>query len=113
VAGGFTQVRKIAALAQAPFARVFPHLMGSPVSIAAFVQLGAEIPDCLLREGAHTATPQLTEIVDQPLTLEEGRIIVAGRPGIGIEVRQDRLTDFSHKPDPITGSFHADRSVAH
>jgi galactonate dehydratase len=32
VAGGFTQTRKIAALAEASFVGVFPHLMGSPVN---------------------------------------------------------------------------------
>jgi len=113
VAGGFTQVKKIAAVAEASFVGVFPHLMGSPVNIAAFAQLDAAIPNYVLQEGAHTATHPLNEIVDRPLTLEEGHIIVPDRPGIGIEILEDRLSSFPYRPNPITGSFHADGSVAH
>ncbi len=113
VAGGFTQVRKIAAIAEAAFVGVFPHLMGSPVNIAAFAQLDAAIPNYVLQEGANTNTHPLNEIVDQPLTLENGHIIVPDRPGIGIEIREDRLSSFPYRPSPITGSFHADGSVAH
>ena len=33
LAGGFTQVRKIAAIAESAFVGIFPHLMGSPVTL--------------------------------------------------------------------------------
>jgi galactonate dehydratase len=113
VAGGFTQVKKIAALAEAAFVGVFPHLMGSPVNIAAYAQLDAAIPNYVLQDGARTAVHRLNEIVDQPLTLEKGHIIVPDRPGIGIEVRENKLADFPYRPHQITGYFHADGSVAH
>jgi galactonate dehydratase len=113
VAGGFTQVKKIAAIAEAAFVGIFPHLMGSPVNVAAFAQLDAAIPNYALQEGANTNTHPLNEIVDQPLTLENGHIIVPDRPGIGIEIREDRLAKFPYRPNPIAGNFHADGSVAH
>ena len=41
LAGGFTQCKKIAALAEAAFMGYFPHLMGSPVNVSAYLQLDA------------------------------------------------------------------------
>ena len=55
LAGGFTQVKKIAALAEAAFVGIFPHLMGSPVNLAAYVQLDAAIPNYSLMESGSTA----------------------------------------------------------
>ncbi len=71
LAGGFTQCRKIAALAEASFVNVFPHLMGSAVNLAAFVQFGAAIPNYALMEGQATV---LNDIVDIPLTVENGYV---------------------------------------
>ena len=43
LAGGYTQLKKIAGMAEAAFIGIFPHLMGSPVNIAAIVQLDAAV----------------------------------------------------------------------
>jgi L-alanine-DL-glutamate epimerase-like enolase superfamily enzyme len=50
LAGGFTQCRKIAALAEAAFVGAFPHLMSSPVNKAAYIQFDAAIPNYQLQE---------------------------------------------------------------
>lgn len=50
LAGGYTQCKKIAGMAEAAFIGIFPHLMGSPVNIAAFVQFDASIPKIFLHE---------------------------------------------------------------
>src|SRR5215207_5165951 len=112
LAGGFTQVKKIAALAEAAFVGVFPHLMGSPVNIAAFVQLDAAIPNYFLQE-AHTGADALNDILDQPLERVGGYVLVPDRPGIGVDVREEVLARFPFRPHTITGSFRADGSVAH
>lgn len=106
-------MKKIAALAEAPSLGVFPHLMGSLVNAAASAQLDAASPNVVLQKGAHTATHHLNEIVDQLFTLEEGHTIVPGRPGIGIEVLEDRVSSSPHRPAPIRGSFRRDGSLAH
>jgi galactonate dehydratase len=112
LAGGYTQVKKIAALAEASFVGVFPHLMGSPVNLAAYVQLDAAIPNYVLQE-AHPAADALNEILVDPPERAGGYVVVPDRPGIGITLREDRLAKFPYRPHHITGSFHADGSVAH
>ena len=113
LAGGFTQCKKIAALAEASFVGVFPHLMGSPVNIAAFVQFDASIPNYVLHENNQVDEHPLNEIIDQPLVLEQGYVIVPDRPGIGVDIQEEKLARFPYVPSTITGNFRADGSVAH
>ncbi len=112
LAGGFTQLKKIAAIAEAAFVGVFPHLMGSPVNIAAFCQLAASIPNYFLME-SHTGADVYNEIVDWPVTRDGGYLLVSGRPGIGLEIDEKSLDRYPYTPKQILGNFHADGSVAH
>jgi galactonate dehydratase len=112
LAGGFTQVKKIAALAEASFVGVFPHLMGSPVNQAAFIQLDAAIPNYFLQE-CHETADRLNEILDEPLRREGGYVVVPDRPGIGVELREDTLARFPYRPYRIAGNVGADGAVAH
>jgi galactonate dehydratase len=112
LAGGYTQVKKIAALAEAAGVGIFPHLMGSPVNIAAFVQLDAAIPNYFLHE-AHTTADVLNDILEAPLERVDGHVEVPTRPGIGVDIREEMLARFPYRPHTIRGAFHADGSVAH
>jgi galactonate dehydratase len=112
LAGGFTQVKKIAALAESAFIGVFPHLMGSPVNIAAYVQLDAAIPNYVLQEN-HTMADFLNDILDEPPRREGGYVLVPDRPGIGVELREVQLSRFPYRPYAVSGWFREDGSVAH
>jgi galactonate dehydratase len=111
LAGGFTQVKKIAALAEAAFVGIFPHLMGSPVNLAAYVQLDAAIPNYVLME-AGTPADRLNDILVEPLVREPGYVVVPDRPGIGVEVREEAFAKFPYRAHRIRETFHADGSVA-
>lgn len=113
LAGGYTQCKKIAALAESSFVGVFPHLMGSPVNTAAFLQFDASIPNYVLHENNRVEDHPLNEVIDGSLVFQSGYILVPDRPGIGVEIREDRLSRFPYEPRTIRGTFHADGSVAH
>lgn len=110
--GGITQCKKIAALAEASFIGIFPHLMGSPVNTAAYIQLDAAIPNYVLQE-SNQAAEAFNDIVDEPLQREGGYVIVPDRPGIGLEINEEKLAQYPYKRHKIVGSFYADGSVAH
>ncbi len=110
LAGGFTQCKKIAALAEAGFVGIFPHLMGSIVNLAAYAQFGAAIPNYALMEGQASG---LHEIVEEPLLVEGGYVTVPDRPGIGVELREDILDNFPPRPHRISPARRADGAVAH
>ena len=77
LAGGFTQCKKIAGLAESAFVGIFPHLMGGPVNLAAFAQFGAAIPNYTLMESGRS---ELNAIVDTPLVPEGGYVAVPRPP---------------------------------
>jgi galactonate dehydratase len=111
LAGGFTQIKKIAAMAEAAFVGIFPHLMGSAINNAAFAHFAAAIPNYVLMESNLMAgTP---DIVDEQMPIENGYRIVSDRPGIGIEINEAALAKYPQKKVAISGFFHADGSVAH
>ncbi len=112
LAGGFTQVKKIAAIAESAFVGVFPHLMGSPVNIAAYCQLNAAIPNYVLME-SNPAADAFNDIVDYPVQRQGSYLVVPDRPGIGLEIDESKLERFPYQPKRILGNFHADGSVAH
>jgi galactonate dehydratase len=87
--------------------------MGGPVNMAAFVQLDAAIPNYVLQESNHVDDHPLNEIVDRPLVLEDGYVIVPDGPGIGVEVREEMFARFPYEPRRVAGNRRADGSVAH
>jgi len=112
LAGGITQVKKIAALAESAFLGVFPHLMGSPINMATYIQLDAAIPNYFLQE-AYPAADRLNDILEQPLVRDGGYVVVPDRPGHGLEIREEKLAQFPYRPHTIKGWFREDGSVAH
>lgn len=112
LAGGFTQLKKIAALAEAALVQIFPHLVGSPVSGAAFAHLAAAIPNYALME-SQPSSELGSAIVDAPFVEKDGYREIPDRPGIGVEIDEEACARFPYDPVPIVGFFRADGSVAH
>jgi galactonate dehydratase len=111
LAGGITQCKKIAALAETSFVGVLPHLMGGPVNTPAQLQLDAAIPNYVLHE-AGVLRPPFTELVDEPITIERGYMLLPNRPGIGVEIEEDVLMKYPYKPSEIREVRHEDGSIA-
>ena len=89
--GGLTGCKKVAALAEAQHVKVIPHNPLSPVSTAACVQLDACIPNFALQEYTGESEPPKSELLQQPLRLEHGYLVVPEGPGLGIELREEAL----------------------
>ena len=83
--------------------------MGSAVNNAAFTHFAAAIPNYVLMESNAAGAA----VVDEPMPIRAGYRIVSDRPGIGVEIDEELIAQYVHKPVPITGHFHADGSVAH
>ncbi|HXI19287.1 MAG TPA: enolase C-terminal domain-like protein [Chloroflexota bacterium] len=98
-AGGITECRKIAAIAEAAYAQVALHCPLSPISIAASIQLDAAIPNFLVQEHNEVNTRRVdgrTLIGDgylkDPFVLgEDGCVAVPSGPGLGIEIDEAGL----------------------
>lgn len=99
ISGGFTECRRIEALAQAHGIRVLPHMWGTAIRLAATLHWQATIPDdpeglapqpCLF-EYDMTENGLRTELAMEPIEAIDGVLTVPDAPGLGIEINRDVL----------------------
>lgn len=121
-AGGISEVRKIASMAEVYYAGVAPHNPYGPVSTAACVQVDFATPNFVIQEMIDPdVAPEAMAFVKEPLPVIDGHILPPTKPGIGVEVDEDacarRPPDFSlEKARAMSagryGAFHPDGGVA-
>jgi galactonate dehydratase len=112
LAGGLTGSKKIAALAEAHHVGVVPHNPLSPVSTAACLQLAACIPNFALQEYPKgELEPPKSEIIQTPLRVEDGFLIIPDAPGIGIQLAPDAQERHPYRPRQVHTRLHVDGSV--
>jgi L-alanine-DL-glutamate epimerase-like enolase superfamily enzyme len=94
--GGFTEARKIAAVASAFDVPVAPHTgASSAVSIAAAMQWAASLPNMLTFEVMYPENPLREELLLEPLpTMKGGYLEVPQKPGLGIEIDPKAIARF-------------------
>ncbi|MBS0385398.1 MAG: mandelate racemase/muconate lactonizing enzyme family protein, partial [Proteobacteria bacterium] len=92
--GGFTAAKQIAALAEAHYVLMAPHVWGGPIITAAAMQLDACIPNFLIQESIYKSRGFFDEIVKDPLCWENGDIVLSDRPGIGVELDEGGLAKY-------------------
>ena len=96
-AGGISEVRLIAGMAEAYYAQMAPHNPLGPISLAAGVQIAASIPNFLCQEQVSLGEGYLK----QPFTVEDGYLDLPMGPGLGIELDDDYvLSQLNHDYRP-------------
>src|SRR6516225_3477225 len=86
-AGGITEVRLIAGMAEAYYAAIAPHNPLGPISPAAGIQLAASIPNFLCQEQVSLGEGYLKK----PFVVRDGYLDLPTGPGLGIELDEDAL----------------------
>src|SRR5437762_3833517 len=93
-AGGLTEVRLIAGMAEAYYATIAPHNPLGPISLAAGIQLAASIPNFLCQEHRTLGEGYLKK----PFAMKDGFVELPTGPGLGIELDENALADkIGHK----------------
>ena len=96
-AGGITEVRKIAALAEVYDVQLAPHCPLGPLALAACLQVGFATPNYLIQEqsvGIHynLGAEVLDYVVDStPFSFVDGHVERLTAPGLGIEIDEDAV----------------------
>jgi len=105
-AGGITECKKVAAMAEAAYAKVALHCPLSPLAFAASIQLDATLPNMLIQE--HNEVNDWVEdgrtyigkgYLKDPFVLDQnGGVAVPDQPGLGIELDEDGLEQIMARP---------------
>ena len=93
-AGGLTECKRIAALAEMRQIPVSPHSPAGPVSTMAGVHLAAAIPNFLALEYAFGEVDWRGQLVQGAEQIEGGFMQVPDAPGLGVELDEDVLRTY-------------------
>ena len=112
ICGGLLEMRKIAAIAEAHYVSVAPHNPMGPLATAVNVHFAAATPNFKILEYILPTNTEWNEWVDDPYLPKDGYLELRDRPGLGVEVNEDAITENEYihwqrtcpvRPDGATG----------
>jgi len=111
--GGFSEVRRIAAMAEAYRVSIAPHNPQGPVSTAASIEFGFSSPSYIICENVHNDVPWRADVVSESYIIEKkGRIVKPSeKPGIGIEIDEKEVKKHPFQQEVLQRVFYKDGSV--
>lgn len=98
-AGGITEVKKIATMAEAYDIAIAPHCPLGPISLAAALQIDFSCINALIQETSlgipYPGETELTDYLKDPevFGLKDGCVSLPTAPGLGIEIDEDRVRE--------------------
>jgi len=106
-AGGISEVRRIAAMAEAYDAALAPHCPLGPIALAACFQIDVATPNFAIQEmslGIHynTGGHDLLTYVKNPemFTVADGMVKAPQGPGLGVEINEELVREASRTAPP-------------
>jgi galactonate dehydratase len=96
LAGGISEVKRIATYAETYDLHIQPHNCAGPVSTAASVQLDACITNFIIQEWFPYRGQDFLELVDEPLEPQVvGSVFtIPERPGLGLSLNEDAIAQY-------------------
>jgi galactonate dehydratase len=105
-AGGITELKIIAGMAEAYYTPLAPHNPQGPCSLAASLQIAASIPNFLIQERGDNEYEDLLAKPLPPIT--KGHRPLLTDPGLGITIDEDKLMAQVGEPRPYMPQFDPD-----
>jgi galactonate dehydratase len=111
-AGGISEVRRIAQMAEVYYIHTMPHCAIGPVALAACVHVDAATPNFLIQESV--GPDWLTDVVEASWPVADGYLALPTAPGLGIAIDEAAVQARHAYTEELGGEyFHeADASVA-
>ena len=105
-AGGITELKIIAGMAEAYYAPIAPHNPQGPCSLAASMQIAASIPNFLVQERGDN---EYADLLAKPLPpIVNGHRPLLTEPGLGITIDENKLMAQVGEPRPYLPQFDPD-----
>ncbi|MBI2505520.1 MAG: mandelate racemase/muconate lactonizing enzyme family protein, partial [Candidatus Latescibacteria bacterium] len=100
-AGGISEGKKIATMAETYHLPVAPHNYGGPVLNFASAHVAASAPNLMILETGRNLIPYWTnEIITAPLVIADGHLALPEGPGLGVALQEGLL----RRSDLIVGT---------
>ncbi len=111
--GGFSEARRIAAVADAYRIALAPHNPQGPISTAASLEFGFSQPSYVICESVHNDVPWRDDIVQEGFVIDQKTQTVSPntRPGLGIEINESEVEKHPFQQELPQRVWYADGSV--
>lgn len=113
VAGGLWEMKKIAAMAEAHYVSVVPHNPCGPVANAVNVHFAASTQNFVVLEYHPDDAGIRRDLLQEPVKLEDGYLVIPEVPGLGIELNADALSSRPFAPWHRSFPWREDNSLAY
>lgn len=89
--GGISELKKIAAMAEAYYVPISPHDASGPINLMAGAHVAMTVPNLYRLEARRISFGFYNAFLDAPLVVQNGALVVPRRPGLGLTLDQDYL----------------------
>ena len=89
--GGISELKKIAALAETYYIPMSPHDASGPINVLAGAHVMAATPNFYKLETGRADLSYYNVMIDEPLKIKNGELILPKRPGLGVDLDLDYL----------------------
>ncbi|MEF8842425.1 MAG: galactonate dehydratase [Haloarculaceae archaeon] len=102
-AGGVTEGKKIAAIAEAEHVSFAPHNPQGPVATAVSAHVDASVPNFMIQEVFEDYDVDWKgDLLDEPIRIEDGRLHVPEGPGLGVDLDMDAVEEHEYTGEEDT-----------
>jgi len=102
--GGFTEARKIAAMAEAAGIGIAPHNPLGPLAGVAALHFDIATPNFVIQEEMSGAVPWYGEVLRGPIQMIDGHWQVPETPGLGIEIDEAVAARYPFKQEILAAT---------
>jgi len=89
--GGPSEMKRMATMMEAYNVLLAPHNPNGPLSTLASAHVCASVPNFFRQEFMFNDVPWRDTIIDHPLHIEDGKLILSDRPGLGASLVEEEI----------------------
>lgn len=109
---GISEMRRIAAFAEAYMIQVAPHNPKGPIATAASIHVCATIPNFLTLEHVYPC-PLFEQVQREPMRMRDGHYDLPTKPGLGVDLNEEVIAANPYRYRPVIQAFWEDGTPAH
>ena len=87
--GGPSELNRMASMAEVYGVLIAPHNPNGPLSTLSSAHVCAAIPNFFKQEYMFTDVPWRDEVIDHPIKVEKGNLLLSDRPGWGVDLVEE------------------------
>ncbi len=103
--GGPSEMKRMATMAETYNVLIAPHNPNGPLSTLASGHVCASLPNFFRLEFMYNDVPWRDEVIDHPLDIQDGYLVLSDRPGLGVDLIEEEMERHPGVREPRQGFY--------